>query len=1382
MEQAAGARIQRAHRYGRVTPALVALLCLVAEPAATQMQPQTFTAEVLLPRMHGRIEELIAQPHVLLEYSYNQINMDFLQTTTTVELRQWLYNQIVSLRATGFKQIEMVYAGLDDGRFLGYFSVSSYTERASTGSATDLEWFPYTLDTVNDAVERGEVFGESGMCDIDSGCDVQALCPDGERVSRCVSQNHENLNVSGEDACQQTGSTWYAPCTEDCCDAHIRNYYSTSLADRGAPINFTGWRVYNHKTRPWYLQAIYQRRYWSDAYEFATTKSLGLTAMKVATDPTGDIVGVLAVDYDAGKLSLLLEDVVGRRKSDNAWGYIVERRNGKLIALSTLETLYSPTLKDTVGFADSRLSAVDVNRTSIATSASILAALGWPSDFYNLSESTLAGYEFHTERVESHGLDWLLVAGQDISCQPAEIWDSLAGACQPCPGDARIVQGECVACPAHSSPDDGLSSCHCDSNYYSLPGDTECFDCPSALVCGGGPIGSTWPLPPPGRWYDYELFASARQAKDEQQVFQCQSAYLCAGSTDGKTCNGDGDGYSCCDKSTDQDSLLCGSCSPGFALTAGRCAPCKETDTTSVLVYLFVCCVLVAVLWVRSATYRCTSTFNTFVFFVQCLALQLDDSVHSVRFFTSLVLLDLDPLSADRCLMDMGFVTKWTVANVWIPLCLAAMLCIMCILDRQCIYPSRSKDGNVLPSILRLKKSLFDLAIILSFPACLWSMKGVICIGIAGRDGEVNVLSDDSTVECYGQQHVPVYTASIVLLTLYCIFVVAILFAIGLRNYRQERRMIFSRGHALDQLQASKGTGESSASQPSSPSELHVLGKLAGKDDANLGPGLQGKPAHSPGRVKHAHEHNETYSEQSGSEEIRACLKRFVRQQPAELRVKEDYEPQDSEQLKLVVGQRVLTRRDPTEGRDEEHMWSGSKKDEPNITGSFPRERVDVLSAESVRWNAEMSSSDALTSSFYPIRVSCFWYPSFQLLGRFIMVVIFTQGHVRRFDGQISASALFDTDTEDSGAVVAAQIDWKTFATVLLIVHLLVLLKCAPFWDQGQNEFATLCTVCLVMTGLGFTGTQHDEVAKCALLIIMIYFAVEVFRTRRRRAGPRTPTARLLRSVRLKLCVGIILVSWYKQKHSRPAVTTTEPSLRQSTTDTQPRISTTVGQSKDESAEPFDLDESHETAKSQRKEIVDLLMKRLHTDDFAENQIEILVTKLKNNEWPALRGLRNVSGGRRPQDCLELLEAMLYLREPLHTVVIDLSQQDPVILEVMRNLCVHETLQGIADSFAREDERIELKVLGVAHTLSHSIPHKNYQFCIRGPILQYADIGVSRMTPLANLGSCLAERGHGDGTIKITQDGQSLLILGQTEDVKEDDLRRWRKHVSEVPY
>lgn len=49
--------------------------------------------------------------------------------------------------------IDMVYAGFEDGRFIGYFSPQTYTERGpSLGRPSLIPWLPYNLAAINSEV------------------------------------------------------------------------------------------------------------------------------------------------------------------------------------------------------------------------------------------------------------------------------------------------------------------------------------------------------------------------------------------------------------------------------------------------------------------------------------------------------------------------------------------------------------------------------------------------------------------------------------------------------------------------------------------------------------------------------------------------------------------------------------------------------------------------------------------------------------------------------------------------------------------------------------------------------------------------------------------------------------------------------------------------------------------------------------------------------------------------------------------------------------------------------------------------------------------------------------------------------------------------------
>jgi len=127
--------------------------------------------------------------------------------------------------------------GLEDGRFIGYFSETSFTHRAAGASAPGaLSWTPFSLATINDACAADACKGEAGKT-------VSAACGTGlARETRCVlAGGADDSSATTEGAC--SGFWWTGCTTTGCCDSSIRNYYSTSKADRGVPGDFTRWRV-----------------------------------------------------------------------------------------------------------------------------------------------------------------------------------------------------------------------------------------------------------------------------------------------------------------------------------------------------------------------------------------------------------------------------------------------------------------------------------------------------------------------------------------------------------------------------------------------------------------------------------------------------------------------------------------------------------------------------------------------------------------------------------------------------------------------------------------------------------------------------------------------------------------------------------------------------------------------------------------------------------------------------------------------------------------------------------------------------------------------------------------------------------------------------------
>ena len=372
-----------------LTAALVLLMATSVEPVEQAAEEPSvseefvsFIGQALVPVLKHNLDGVMELPFQTITYTEEAIALGLMDLTTPLYLRRLLYIQTTSLGLGDRDRtsIDMVYAGLENGLFLGYFSESVYTERAPSGLATDIDWQPYaTLDSVNAAVAAGEARGATGRT-------VEASCPAAQRdtSSACKNGLDEAVAASDETACLQMSEahTWYAPCSADCCDASIRNYYRTSKEAQGAAVEITRWRVYDHRVRGWYKAARNEGKSYSSMYEFATSQALGLTAMALARDSDGVLQGVLAIDYDVGALSDTLTRSLNGHP--NSWAFALERSNGKLVAISPAERLYdrSAIVERGASFLDSRLSAVDSLQLSIAAAAVYLGGRNWPAGIY----------------------------------------------------------------------------------------------------------------------------------------------------------------------------------------------------------------------------------------------------------------------------------------------------------------------------------------------------------------------------------------------------------------------------------------------------------------------------------------------------------------------------------------------------------------------------------------------------------------------------------------------------------------------------------------------------------------------------------------------------------------------------------------------------------------------------------------------------------------------------------------------------------------------------------------------------------------------------------------------------------------------------------------
>jgi hypothetical protein len=285
------------------------------------------------------------------------------------------------------------------------------------------------------------------------------------------------------------GNTWFPGCTAYCCDSDIRNYYRTNEFGQGDPLEFTRWRNYDPRHRGWYKQAIVAYKQdaiettWSSMYEFSTSQALGLSAMAVALDPSSNVRGVFAIDYDVGALSEL---VINSLPGAGTWAIVVERANGKLVATTTGEKLYDRvSYKAGIysSFFESRLSAVDTSHPNIAEASRTLASGGWPTDYHSRAGEGSTGYEFETKLFTgTHALDWLVVAGIDVNCQNNEIWQSLEGRCKVCPGGQMPEGRSCVRCPLGHAGTSGRCALCAD-------GEEPNADYTACVVCGENEMG-----------------------------------------------------------------------------------------------------------------------------------------------------------------------------------------------------------------------------------------------------------------------------------------------------------------------------------------------------------------------------------------------------------------------------------------------------------------------------------------------------------------------------------------------------------------------------------------------------------------------------------------------------------------------------------------------------------------------------------------------------------------------------------------------------------------------------------------------------------------------------------------------------------------------------
>lgn len=209
----------------------------------TEEKVDMYAADVAR-RVHVRLESLMQAPLDILGVLQPPVELGFRDHSSTQPLRQHLYSQIVALDNLA---VSMIYAGLEDGRFTGYFSATSYTERAAgDGLAAGLSWSPWASSSaMNDACAA-----DVSVC-IDAPT-AAATCGDGVDAAgaTCAVDAAGTGCVVASGACSfvpsatvQPEASCPAPSPPSCAAQDIRNYYSTSHAQFGAPGDVTKFRL-----------------------------------------------------------------------------------------------------------------------------------------------------------------------------------------------------------------------------------------------------------------------------------------------------------------------------------------------------------------------------------------------------------------------------------------------------------------------------------------------------------------------------------------------------------------------------------------------------------------------------------------------------------------------------------------------------------------------------------------------------------------------------------------------------------------------------------------------------------------------------------------------------------------------------------------------------------------------------------------------------------------------------------------------------------------------------------------------------------------------------------------------------------------------------------
>jgi hypothetical protein len=458
-----------------------------------------------------------------------------------------------------------------------------------------------------------------------------------------LSRLHATLSATCADGSSCPDGSSGPDGTPGCCDQNIRVFLSTSEGVRGAPQELTGWTAYDHQERPWYTleKARAGETGWSSIYVFSSSKELGITrtAKLKRPDGTGTLVehGVLGIDFELDELSQILLDTVA---GSGSWAYVVER--GSEAAGMLVGTTFGAPLRDedSSDSVDTRCLAhggsCGLEQPTISSSAFKLSQEGWrataPGEILTNTipgqfTPTVAKYEATAAEFTLGGLEWLIVVGQNIQCEPHEVW--IFGKCEDCPeGQVPRDDRNCMICSEElpgTVSDDGIdggtgTKCVCPDGSYSIRDGAvqRCERCESLSrsvigvrsrsedpvawgdehVCPGGVSWQTRICPLNKLWIEIEEPEESDSSTDARTRVSlltcpaCVSAPCINSTTLAALAGGTGDLISPDELSSKEwlafqpkavcsahhTGFLCADCEPSYKAIEGECILCDKTD------------------------------------------------------------------------------------------------------------------------------------------------------------------------------------------------------------------------------------------------------------------------------------------------------------------------------------------------------------------------------------------------------------------------------------------------------------------------------------------------------------------------------------------------------------------------------------------------------------------------------------------------------------------------------------------------------------------------------------------------------------------------------------------------------------------------------------